>query len=96
MNNYGNLCDNELTDWLINKAGFIQSQFQLSIYYNYAPYGTDIVVLSYVDDCVYWYASEALGKKFLDSIGQRFRVKFLGYSHWFMSIRISQTNCHYI
>ena len=30
------------------------------IYYEYAPDGTNIVVLSYVDDCVYWYTSEYL------------------------------------
>ena len=40
----------------------------MSIYYNYALYGTEIVVLSYVDDCVYWYNSEALGKWFVDTL----------------------------
>ena len=34
-------------------------------YYKYAPYGSKIVVLSYVDDCVYWYINEDLGKKLL-------------------------------
>ena len=33
----------------------------MSIYYKYAPYGTHIVILSYVDDCVYWYTPESLG-----------------------------------
>ena len=56
----------------------------------YIPYGTNIVVLSYVDGCVYWYTSEALEKWFVDTIGKRFHVNFLGFSHWFMSIRISQ------
>ena len=54
MNNSGKLFTDELTEWLI-QADFIQSQFQLSIYYKYAPYGSKIVFLSYVDDCVYWY-----------------------------------------
>ena len=40
----------------------------MSIYYNYALYGTEIVVLSYVDDCVYWYNSEALVKLFADTL----------------------------
>ena len=52
MNNYGKLFADELTEWLL-EAGFIQSQCQMSIYYNYAPDGSKIVVLSYVDDCVY-------------------------------------------
>ena len=61
MINSGNLFADELTEWLL-EAGFIQSQCQMSIYYKYMPYGTQIVVLSYVDDCVYWYNSEALRK----------------------------------
>ena len=39
---------------------------------------------------------EALGKWFLDTLGKIFCVNFLGYSHWFMSIRISQMKDHYI
>ena len=60
MTNYGKLFTDELTEWLL-EAGFIQYQYQMSIYYNYALDGRNIVVLSYVDDCVYWYTSEALG-----------------------------------
>ena len=32
----------------------------MSIYYKYAPDGSKIVVLYYVDDFVYWYANEDL------------------------------------
>ena len=52
--------------------------------------------LSYVDDCVYWYTNEDLGKWFVDTLGNRSHVNFLGYAHWFMSIRISQMKYHYI
>ena len=62
MNNSGRLFADELIKWLL-EAGFIQYQFQISIYYKYAPYGEKKCFLYYVDDCVYWYASEALGKK---------------------------------
>ena len=68
----------------------------MSIYYKYATYGTKIDVLSYVYDCVYWYNSEALGKWIVDSIGKIFHVNFLGYAHWFISIRISQMKDHSI
>ena len=61
MTNSGKLFAGELTEWLI-EAGFIKSQCQMSIYYKYVPYGSKIVVLSYVDDCFYWYTYEALGK----------------------------------
>ena len=68
----------------------------MSIYYKYAPDGSKIVVLSYVDDCAYWYTSESLGKWFVHTLGKIFHMKFLGYSHWFMSIRIYQMRDHYI
>ena len=62
----------------------------MSIYYKYAPDGSKIVVLSYVDDCDYWYTNEDLGKWFVDTLGKTFHVNFLGFAHWFMSIIISQ------
>ena len=95
MTNSGKLFSDELTEWLIEE-GFIQSQCQMSIYYKYAPYGSKIVVLYYVDDCVYQYTYEDLGKWFVDTLGKRFHVNFLGCTHWFMSIRISQLKDHYI
>ena len=49
-----------------------------------------IVVLFYVDECVYRYTYEALGKWFVDNVVKSFHVNFLEYAHWFMSIRISQ------
>ena len=57
MTNSGKLFADELTEWLL-EAGFIQSQCQMSIYYKYAPDGSKIVVLYYVNDCVYWYTNE--------------------------------------
>ena len=61
MTNSGKLFADELIEWLIEEF-FIQSQCQMSIYYKYAPDRFKIVVLSYVDDCVYWYTNEHLGK----------------------------------
>ena len=60
MTNSVKLFVDQLTEWLL-EAGFIKHQYQISIYYKYAPDVTNIVVLSYVDDCVYWYTPEALG-----------------------------------
>ena len=53
----------------------------MSIYNKYAPFRSEIVDLSYVDECVYWYNSKALGKWFVDTLGKRSHVNFLGYSH---------------
>ena len=95
MTNSGTLFSEELIYWLI-EAGFLQSKHQMSIYYSYAPDGTKTVVLYYVDDCVYWYTSEALGKWFVGNLGKKFHVNFLGFSHWFFSISISQIKDHSI
>ena len=95
MTNSLKLFADELTEWLL-EAGFIQSQCHMYIYYKYATYGSKTVVLSYVDDCVYWYTNEYIGKWFVDTLGKRFHVNFLGYAHWFMSIRISQMKDHSI
>ena len=68
----------------------------MSIYYKYAPDGSKIVVLYHVDDCVYWYTNEDLVKWFVDTLGKIFHENLLGYTHWFMSIRISQLKYHSI
>ena len=68
----------------------------MSIYYKYATDGSKIVVLSYADDCVYWYTNEDLGKWFVETLVKRFYVNFLGYAHWVMSITISQLKDHSI
>ena len=80
MTNSGKLFADELTEWLL-EAGSIQYQRQMYIYYKYEPDGSKIVVLSYVDDCVYWYTNEALEKWCLDTLGKRFHMNFLGYAH---------------
>ena len=95
MTNSGKLFADEVTEWLID-AGFFKSQCQMSIYYKYAPDGSKIVVLSYVDYCVYRYTNEDLLKWFVDTLGKRFHVNFLGHAHWFMSIRIYQLKDHSI
>ena len=95
MTNSGKLFDDELTEWLLD-AGFIQYQCQMSIYYKYVQDGTCIVVLSYVDDFVYWYTPEDLEKWFVDTLGNIFHVNFLGYANWFMPIIIYQMKDHYI
>ena len=76
MNNSGKLFSDKLKEWLL-EAGFILYQCKMSIYYKYAPDVSKNIVLSYVDDYVYWYTSEALGKWFVDTLGRRFHVNFL-------------------
>ena len=61
----------------------------MSVYYKYAPDGSRLVVTSYVDYFVYWYTSEELAKWFVDIPRNTLHVKFLVYTYWFISIRIS-------
>ena len=41
------------------------------------------------DDYIYWYTYEELVKWFVDKFEKSINVKFLGYAHWFVYIRIS-------
>ena len=95
MTTYGRSFAYELQERFLG-SGFIQSQCHMSIYYKYAPDGSKIIVLYYVDDCVYWYTNEYIGKRFIDTLGTNFHVNFLGYAHSFMSIIISQKKYHSI
>ena len=95
MTNSGKLFADDSTEQLL-KTGFIQYLCQMSIYYKYAPQGTKTDVLSYVDDYVYCYTSEASGKLFVYALGNIFLVNFLGYAHWSISISIYQMKDHFI
>ena len=88
MNNSGKLFADEFKNWLIYEAVFNHSKCKMSVYYKYALGGSRLFVWSNVDECVYWYTSEELGKWFVDTFGKIFHANLLGYAHWFISIRI--------
>ena len=96
MTHSGKLFADELTNWLIDKVGFNQQKRQMSVYCKYSADGSKLVGLSYVDNCLYWYTFEELGKWFWDTLEKRFHVNFIGYVPWFMSISISQLKNNYI
>ena len=62
MINSKEVFSDELTNWLIYKAGFKQTQCYMSMYYKNALHVSKLVVLYYVDDFIYWYTYEELGK----------------------------------
>ena len=68
----------------------------MSVYYKYATDGSNLVVLSYVYYCVYWYTYEELVNWFVDTLGKILHVNFLGCSHQFKFIIISQLKNHSI
>ena len=57
MTNSGNLFTDELNNRMIDEEGFNHSKCKMSVYYKYAPYGSKLVVLSYVDYYVYLHIS---------------------------------------
>ena len=67
MNHSVNVFSSELTICLIDESGFKQSQCQIYINHKYTPDGYKLVVLCYVDECVYWYTYEEIGKCFVDT-----------------------------
>ena len=71
MTNSGKLFADDLIECL-HEVGFILYQCLMPIYYKYAPDESKIVVLSYVDDCEYWYTNEDIGKCFVGTLGKRF------------------------
>ena len=90
MTSYGNIIADELINSMLDYAGSKKKQYQMYIYYKYVPDGSELVLLSYVDDCVYWYTYEWLDKWFVDTLVKSVHVNFLGYARWFISIGISQ------
>ena len=86
MTHYEKVFSNKLANWMIDDEVFNHYKYQMSIYYKYEPDGSKLVMLSYVDYCLYWYTYEKLGKWFVDTIEKIFHMNFLGYAHWFMCI----------
>ena len=84
------LFPDEPTNCLIYEVGLKYFKYQIPVYYKYISDGYKLVVLYYVYQCAYWYASEELGHCFVDTLGNILHVNFLGYAHWVMYIRISQ------
>ena len=82
MNNSKKLFSDKLTYWIINESVFNKSQYQMYINYKYAPDGSKLVVLYYVEEWVYWYIYDEIVKWFVDKLGNRFHVRLLGYAHF--------------
>ena len=60
MNNSGKLFADELSQ--LYEAGLNHYKWKMPVYYSYEPDDSKLVVSIYVDDCVYRYTYEGLGK----------------------------------
>ena len=78
----GKISAGKLINWMIYEARFKQSECQISIQHKYEPNVSRLVVLYYVNDCVYWCLCEEIGKWFMyNRLRKRFNMKFLGHAH---------------
>ena len=91
MANSGKLFTDNLIEWLIEEF-FIQSQCNMSIYYNYAPDGKKLLFYIMLMDIYIGLLMKLLENGFR----KIFHVNLLGYAHLFMSIRISHMKDHSI
>ena len=62
----------------------------------YVPDGSNLVVLSYVEDLVYWNTSEEIGHWFVDTLDKISHVNLTGYANFCIYIRTSQLKDNYI
>ena len=73
----GKIFVDDITNCLIYVSDFKQPQCQMFMYYNYEPYDSKLLLLSYIYDRTFWYTYEELVKWFVDTLGKRFYVNFL-------------------
>ena len=85
MTNYEKLFAYELTNCLIDASGFKLSQCHIYIYYKYEPDGSKLVVLYYVDDCVYWYIKMVFGYYWKEVLCEIIRICTLVYVHYYIT-----------
>jgi hypothetical protein len=51
---------------------------------------TLIIVIVYIDDCLYFSTSDTAREMFQNQLVDRFNVELQGIAHWYLSARIHQ------
>ena len=96
-------------EWTILEIYFLMNS-PVGWYMNQASnsQGSSVCILQVCNICIqvscvilswwlcWWYTYEELVKWFVDTLGKILHAKFLGYTHWLVSISISQLNDHSI
>ena len=84
----------ELREWILSLTGgrFKQSTCKPVLFYKTESDGSTTYFLTYVNDSLYfkWHSNDANKKAFKKAIGDKFKVDFMGYANWFLSVRIMQ------
>jgi hypothetical protein len=70
--------------------GFNQSEVVKCLFYKTFEDGSQIFLLDYVDDMLYYGTDDDKLKDFEDALSARFDLEKLGQAHWYLATRITQ------
>jgi hypothetical protein len=76
-------------DWLVS-VGFIECPTCLTLFCRTDKDGSEVWLIIYVDDFLYFGTTEKARRKFELEFGTRFSIEFQGKAHWYLASRISQ------
>ena len=76
-------------DWL-KSIGFTECPTCLVLFSRTEKDGSQLWIILYVDDFLYFGTTEKTRKKFELEFGSRFNIEFQGKAHWYLAARINQ------
>jgi hypothetical protein len=79
----------DLQEWLLSD-GFTQSEVIKCLFFKTFEDGSQIFLLDYVDDMLYYGTDESKLREFEDALSARFDLEKMGQAHWYLSTRITQ------
>ncbi len=79
----------ELQEFLI-QMGFTQSTVVRCLFHKKFSDGSQIMLLDYVDDLIYFGTKDATVKQFEEQLSARFELELMGQAHWYLSTCITQ------
>jgi Reverse transcriptase (RNA-dependent DNA polymerase). len=79
----------DLQEWLLSD-GFTQSEVVKCLFFKTFEDGSQIFLLDYVDDMLYYGTDESKLREFEDALSARFDLEKMGQAHWYLSTRITQ------
>ena len=85
----GKFWNEEFTEWLFSE-GFLQSTADTTYFVKHYPDGTNLRLIFYVDNLLYFGSNNEVQRCFETSVSSRFRIDLNGDAHWFLQMRIHQ------
>ena len=79
----------DCSDWLIS-VGFKECPTCLVLFSRKEKDGSELWIILYVDDFLYFGTNEFTRQKFEAEFGSKFNIEFQGHAHWYLASRITQ------